>query len=117
MSDMGFMGILQQLLGSLPIIIALFTGLVLAVLRRDRHPRASLFTTIGAAAGLLNIVAGFAFQSWLRLHMADNGGYGDMQLVFLGNSAVHGLLSAVAWGFLVAAIFSDRGPPPVVATR
>jgi len=117
MSSLGFMAILQHVLGSLPIVIALFPALVLAVLRRDRHPRASLFTTIGAAAGLLNLVAGFAFQSWLQQRMADSGGYADMQWVFLGNSAVHALLSAVAWGFLVAAIFADRGPAPVAATR
>lgn len=116
MASLGFMEILQQLLGTLPIVIAMFVGLVLAVTRRDRHPRASLFTTIGVAAGLLNIAFGVAFQSWLRARGAD-GGYGDLQLYFLGNTLVHALLSTLAWGFLLAAVFADRGPPPVATGR
>lgn len=116
MASLGFMEILQQLLGTLPIVIAMFVGLVLAVTRRDRHPRASLFTTIGVAAGLLNIAFGVAFQSWLRARAAD-GGFSDLQLYFLGNALVHALLSTVAWGFLLAAVFADRGPPVVAGTR
>jgi len=117
MASLGFMEILQQLLGTLPIVIAMFVGLVLAVTRRDRHPRASLYTTIGVAAGLLNVVLGFVVQAWLHQRSADGLGYSDMGMVFAASTAVRGLLSAAAWGFLLAAVFADRGPPPVATGR
>ncbi len=98
-----------QALSSLPFFAVYLVAGVLAVSRWDRHPTTSLLVVTSAALAFVSRGVMFVLPAVL---MREGG---DMQWVQVGY-AITGLVSTVALGCLVAAVFADRnrndGPPP-----
>lgn len=112
MASGGLFEMIGPLLGSVPLAIAMLVGLVLAVTRHSRHPRVSLFAAIGFAIGLLLVISGVAFNSWIRHASSEGSGMASLSTVLIGYNIAHALLSTASWAFLIAAVFSDRPVPP-----
>ena len=85
-------------------------GAILAIVYRKRNPKASRFTLIAIAIFLVEaLVSTFASLS-IPLMLRDRGWTNDQlaTLYFGIQSIVASLMQAVAWGFILAAIFSKR---------
>lgn len=111
MASFGLFELLLQNIGRLLLLALLIGGLVLAVQRQSRHPRVSLFVSIGLVAATVQVVAGFALQWWLRSSAAA-GSYGGNTVFFTAFGFFQTALELVSVGFLVAAAFADREPLP-----
>lgn len=111
MANVGFFDMIGPLLSALPLAIALFVGLALAVSRHSRHQRASLYAASGFAIALLQIVASLGFQYWVR-NTAASGGLAGVSGTMIGYNILHVVLSLASWGCLITAIFIDRPAPP-----
>jgi hypothetical protein len=111
MASIGLFEMIGPLLSALPLAIALFVGLGLAVSRHTRHPRASLYAAGGFALALLQIVASLGFQYWLR-QTASGGGLAGFSGTMIGYNIIHVLLSLASWACLITAIFIDRPASP-----
>jgi|SRR4249919_872142 len=96
-------------LTSLPILILLIVGLVMAVSRQQKHPRVSLFAAAAMVAGIVQVILGFGFQYWAT-HAASNGTAEGLPMAAAGFSILRMLLACAGWGLALAAIFSDREP-------
>jgi hypothetical protein len=85
-------------------------GAILAIVYRKRNPKASRFTLIAIAIFLVEaLVSAFTSLS-VPLMLRDRGWTNDQlaNLYFGLQSIVASLMRAVAWGFILAAIFSRR---------
>ena len=104
-----FTSILSILIVQLPLILVWVIGLVLAIIRWKRHPRASLFTLIAITGLMILSLAGSLLSVWLPV-MIRTGGW-DVSRIGVINTAVgfvRSLLAAILWGLLLAAIFGKR---------
>lgn len=100
---------LAQLMVQLPIWTALIVGLVIALVTWRRHPRVSLLSSIALTIFLLQTLLGALINVALPQIIASSG-LGTSQLS--GFLTIYGtgqsLISAVAWGLLLWAMFGAR---------
>ncbi len=96
---MNFTDVLSSAVTTLPALIIEVVGIVLAVLRWQRHPLASLLFVCGAA---VRVMATVGYAVLPRLLMGTGSG---MMLPLLG---ALGLVGNVGLALAVAAVFADR---------
>ncbi|MFO0808857.1 MAG: hypothetical protein U0746_09560 [Gemmataceae bacterium] len=99
---------LMVVIGS-PMYVVLACGFLLALLRRQRHPRAALFVALGTGLLLLNYIGSSLLYGWLFSSMRSIGAstWATSSLLRIVQSGI----SAVAFAFLIAAAFVDRTRP------
>ncbi len=93
----------------LPVIAVTVAGLVMALSRRDRHPKASSLAAAGC--GILLGVA-LVVPVWYALLPRLLGGSAGMARlggIYALSSVLVGLVDAAGIGLVVLAVFSDRG--------
>jgi hypothetical protein len=101
--------LLASLLLQSPILLVWLAGFILAVVYWRRHPRVSLFTVIALVIFLVETLVDSYLNLWLPLMLSERG-MGAVQLgqFYMIKGFVSAIIGAVAWGLLVAAIFSER---------
>ena len=100
--------LLGGLLTQLPVLAVLLVGVLLAVTRWSRHPRASALLLAGLAIQLVMGLLGLGLSAvlpWLVGSIPGARVGVILQLVTI----VRSLISAVGWGLVLAAVFADRG--------
>ena len=105
--------LISQLAGAclvqLPAFIAWTVGVVLAITNWRKHPRVSLFTVIALAIFATSALCG----TGVSVPTTTSAMRGEIEVAQLGSlllasNLAFALLNAVAWGFLLAAIFRWR---------
>ena len=101
------------MLGSLllqsPILLVWLAGFILALVDWRRHPRRSLFTVIALAIFLIETLVDTYLNMWLPLLLSErNLEAAQISQLFLIKGMLTSIIGAVAWGLIVAAIFSGR---------
>jgi hypothetical protein len=100
---------LAQLLVQVPVYLVWLAGIVLAINYRHRYPRASLFTLIALLIFFVRSIIGTFLSIWLPLMLHSRGlNASGIGVLLLGNNVISALVAALAWGLLIAAIFSRR---------
>ena len=101
---------LASLLIQSPILLVWLAGFILALVYWRRHPRASLFTVIALVIFLVETLVDTYLNLWLPLMLSERG-MGAVQLgqIYMIKGILTAIIGAVAWGLIVAAIFSGRG--------
>jgi len=82
----------------------------LAVSRRRRHPRVSNYAIVGAAGLLLVVLVAFAMQATLGIVQEQLTRATQISTIISYFTIAIYPINLIALGFLVAAIFIDRGP-------
>lgn len=97
-----------------PVLLLMLAGIVVAILRRKHHPRASLLTV---SALVLFIVQSLAFGSvfFLLPRLHDSGfSYASINNLFLLIEVCRDIVYAGVIGLLVCAVLSQRDSQAVV---
>jgi|WetSurMetagenome_2_1015567.scaffolds.fasta_scaffold447987_2 hypothetical protein len=101
---------LAAMLVDLPEFLVWLTGIILAVVFWQRHPKASLLTLIAMIGFMTTAVVSTYLSLWLPLTLQERGmPTTQIGLVFAVYGIIRSLVSAIWWGLLVAAIFGRRG--------
>jgi hypothetical protein len=97
-----------------PILLVWLAGFILAAVHWRRHPRVSLLTVIALAIFLVETLVNTYLNLWLPLMLSERG-VAAVQIgqLFAAKGILTSIIGAVAWGLLIAAIFSGR---PAVTT-
>ena len=105
----GVLSVLGGLLTQLPLIFVWIVAVVMAATRWKQHPRKSLFIVIAVAILFLQMVVGAFLNVSMPLWVTQRGmAMARMSMVFTILRVGGGLIAAVAWGLLVAAIFMEE---------
>lgn len=101
--------IVTQLLSQLPMFLAYLIAMIVAVTFWQRCPRQSLFTIIAAALFLVVSVAQTVLTSYL-IHTRNDLPAGGEQLgtILTVIGLIGGVLRALGFGLLLAAVFTGR---------
>ena len=98
--------ILGALLVRLPMLIIWGVGLFMAISRWSRHPRKSLFIVIALTVLFFQSMIGAILNAALPMWLYNRGMEGArMGLIFAIRNFGGAIVSAIAWGFLIAALF------------
>jgi hypothetical protein len=101
--------VLASLLFQSPILLVWFAGFILALVYWRRHPRASLFTIIALVIFLVETLVDTYLNLWLPFQLSErNIAAGQIGQIYMVKGIVTSIIGAVAWGLIVAAIFSGR---------
>lgn len=100
---------LQSLLIQLPILVVWLVIAVIAILRRQRHPKVSLFVVLALVIFLMRLVAGTWLSMWMPMILRDRDmPMGRIGAIMGGSQFALSLVGAAAWGLIAAAIFRGR---------
>ena len=103
--------ILGTLLARLPVLIIWGVGLFIAISRWSRHPRKSLFIVIALTVLFFQSMVGAVLNAALPMWLYNRGMEGArMGLIFGLRNFGGAIISAIAWGFLIAALFMPEEP-------
>jgi hypothetical protein len=92
-----------------PILLVWLAGFILAAVHWRKHPRVSLLTVIALAIFLIEGLVDTYLNLWLPLMLSERGMAAvQMGQFFTAKGIVTSIIGAVAWGLVVAAIFSGR---------
>lgn len=102
---------LGSLLVRLPILLIWLVGVIIAIVRWQRHPRTSLMLVLGLAILTLASLIGVFWEAWLPQGAARIGvsRIGALASVY---GIVQALISAVGWVLVIIAVFSKRPEVP-----
>jgi len=105
---------LPNLAYQLPVLIALLVGLVIAIVRWRKTPRASLFTLLAILLVLFITLLRTFTNSTLSFILYDlfYMDYATIRIVFSVLAVIFNLLTAISWALLFVAIFSKRKNKP-----
>lgn len=93
-----------------PVYVAMVVGIVLAIARWDRHPRASMFASVAFVGLILLNVAGTTVGVTLPLSMIHRGASASEVGVYMAAFSVgSSILQSLCWGLLIAALYGERG--------
>ncbi|MFT5680087.1 MAG: hypothetical protein ACI8RZ_000992 [Myxococcota bacterium] len=95
---------LRSAMFSLPFLLLWIGGLVMAVLQRDRHPRAALLT--GIACGLLLLTELLTTGLFMIISVLELWSLMGIPMTII--TLLSNLMFAVGLGLLVAAVWSGR---------
>lgn len=103
---------LPNLAFHLPLLIALVVGLVMAIIRWKKHPRASLLTVIATAIASLVVLFSVITNSFLYFLCYELFDMDFMAFSIISKvlSALFNLLMAGSWVLVLIAIFSKNKP-------
>jgi uncharacterized membrane protein len=90
-----------------PFLLACLVGLILAVIRWRRHPRVSLFATIGCGLLLASSLIGSIAIAWVQ-HQMITASLNDAAALFGLIGIARGLVGTVGFVFLLLAVFCGR---------
>ena len=100
--------IVSRLLPQFPLLIVYVVAIVLALVRWQRHPRASAFLLMGAGLLLANSIGWSVAYQVVMSSQAVGSGPMTLGRVFSIMGIVSGLIAAVGHGLMVAAVFAGR---------
>ncbi len=98
--------IINSLLMQVPVFLVWLVGLVLALVRWKRHPKVSLLTCIAFVMFFAEIPFFFYLNFYLDWKMLVP--ISSLELVSTVINIIESLISAAAWGLLLAAVFGWR---------
>lgn len=103
---------LTTLLVAAPLVILYGIGIVIAISRRQRHPKVSLLTILALTIQIFLTVASRIISFALPLILRDRG-WATSQIgqVFFAQAIVVELLEIAVWILLLYAVFGWRGKP------
>jgi hypothetical protein len=103
---------ISNLVLSLPLLLVCIGGMILAITYWSRYPRVALLVVIALALACLDALLGLLVSMLqpgiIRLF---GGTVRRVGTVYFLIGITRALLDAVAWGFLIAAVFAGRGRP------
>jgi hypothetical protein len=99
------------ILGRLPTLLILGTGMVVALSKRRRHPRVSLVALIGLTVLLLNSLAS-GFLGLLLPTLLRERGSAVIGYVMATANLAGAIISGVGIGFLLWAVYMEREQAP-----
>jgi cytochrome bd-type quinol oxidase subunit 2 len=105
---MDFSDILKPFLYRLPLFIIWLVGFALAIIRWKRNGRASLFALIGIFVLSFSTFFSTLFPPLLSQLMKDFSDNRTLVDFILSSMRVFPFLDAIAWAFILLAIFSGR---------
>ncbi|MFO0809088.1 MAG: hypothetical protein U0746_10725 [Gemmataceae bacterium] len=95
-----------------PVYAVIACAFLLALIRRRRHPTASLLLMLGVGLMAAESLAAFVFYGWLVTALIGaGGGSPDIDRWQRVAQLVHGLLVAAAYALIFAAVFVERTRP------
>lgn len=107
-----------SILTASPAIAVAFVGALLALLRRQRHPRASLFALVGFLIYLISSITFPLIYAILPALLYEQGwSTTSYTLFYRGLAFFHYLIEAAALALLLAAVLVGRGAQPNNAER
>ncbi len=102
--------IVSHLAPQVPLLGMYVIGGFLAIVFWHRSPRSALLVLVACLLCLFDSIA-FAglYAAIPRVLKAESvGGPGSLRLIYMGFGVVAALIKAVAWGLMLAAVFSKR---------
>lgn len=102
--------ILQSYAVQIPVVLVWSVGLVMAIANWDKHRKAALLTLVSLGVSILNLTVGGYLSMMIPMrisHSDPSAGYATMMVVTITRY----LLSALAWGLILAAVFAGRSLP------
>ncbi|MCX7048028.1 MAG: hypothetical protein NTX50_21395 [Candidatus Sumerlaeota bacterium] len=109
MQDSILTPILMNLVMLIPMFLVFLAGIILALVRWNRHPLVSILTCIGFAIICLMLIAVTSLNNWLPRYMARSGEAApNLGAMFNIIHIIGSILGACGWGFILAAIFMGR---------
>jgi hypothetical protein len=103
---------LISLITQLPMIIVYIVGLILAIARRQRHPKASLFAILGTTILLLNLVVMSGVQLWFpRFWVEHTHAQWRINSLLYAIGFLRSFLSATGFALLLLAVLTERPAP------
>ena len=100
--------LLWNLLADIPVLIALLVCMVFVFMRWKRSPKAALLALIGLVLLLLHMPIFEAIYAFVPEMIASSGSSSSNTFFFLG--LINFSAMALAFGFLLAAVFVGREP-------
>lgn len=100
---------LTQLLGQAPVLLVYVIGIVIAMVNWSRYPKPALLTFLSMALFLItSVLQSFTFVSIVHARTDFAWSASTMAAVLSVNGLMGSLFRAVAFGFLLAAVFVSR---------
>jgi hypothetical protein len=100
--------------GHIPVLAVTLTGIAIAIMRRERHPRVSLLAALGLAALTLNYLGGAAVSVYTLVARTSQDPLPLLKWLALMKGGLYvAHVSGIA--LITWAIFAKRGPLPSVA--
>lgn len=101
--------VLSYFLAEVPIILVWLAGIVVALLRWQRHPRVSLLTLIALIIFLFNLIIGGILNVQIPLILSEGGwSAGNIGTFFLIKGFIQAVVAALGFGLLLFALFGWR---------
>ena len=98
-----------SLLPNTPLYLVWIIGLVLSILHRRRHSKVSLLTFISLSMFVVISLVGVFLGIWLPVNFYNDGlDAREIGIISMSINVITSLISSVAWGLLIAAIFGWR---------
>jgi hypothetical protein len=103
-----------QLLGLSPLLLVWTAGALLAVASWERNPKVAGLVLAAMVLQFVTAVAGSLLTIWVPMHFREHGGNAQLGVIYSVIGGVRSVLSATAWGLMLAAVFASRKPtrPP-----
>lgn len=109
------LSVILGIAGQLPILLVCVVGIILAVMKRPRYPRASVLVIIALVIRGIDVLVGAAFTAWLPSLYADSDSVAGIGAIVGLINLLRVLLETVSWSLMLAAIFSARPAPAAVS--
>jgi hypothetical protein len=105
--------IFTQFLTWLPLYLLWLLGIILALVRWQRHPTVSILAGLAFVILIVNSMASTFTTAWLPGYLQTGQNYSAEQVasVLLVVRVFFNLISALAWALILVAIFAERNRP------
>jgi hypothetical protein len=102
--------VFMQFLTWLPLYLLWLLGIILAVIRWQRHPKVSILAGLAFVILIVNGMASTITFAWLPGYLQTGQNYSAEQVgqVLSVARVFFNLVSAVAWALILVAIFAER---------
>ncbi len=104
--------LLGQLLFSTPFLVVCAIGIALAIVRWRQHPRVSMFVVLACSIDMVLGLVGAAMALLPIWYLGRGGTNVELGMVMATANLVMGIVRVVAFGLLLAAVFSGRQANP-----
>jgi hypothetical protein len=104
--------VFSQFLTWLPLYLLWMLGIILAMIRWQRHPTVSIQAALAFVILIVNSMASTVAYAWLPGYL-QKGNYSAEQVGYVLTAArvFFNLVGAVAWVLILVAIFAERNRP------